>query len=219
MSRRPPDFDDLMGNDVTPAERDRLRRVHDLVVAAGPPPELTTELESVQWPEEALAPLGLTRRAGAGKRKHSRLLLVAAALTIAAAAFLLGQATSTNSSSMDVRKVVKLQGTALDRDALATLELGNPDLQGNWPMILHASGLQSLPEAGYYDLYLTRKGKPVALCATFNVNRRGEVNIRFSAAYQLEHFDRNGWVVTRQIPPNHEPTQIVLRQAGGTGSI
>lgn len=216
MTRRPPDFDDLFGNDVSPAEHDRLRHVHDLLVAAGPPPELTPELESVQWPEEALAPLGLTRRAG--KRKHSRLLLVAAVLTIATAAFLVGQATRTNSTSMDVREVVKLQGTALDRDALATLELGNPDLQGNWPMMLHATGLQALPEAGYYDLYLTRKGKPVALCATFNVNRQGEVNIRFSAAYQLEHFDRGGWVVTRQIPPNHEPTQIVLRPGGGSGS-
>jgi hypothetical protein len=216
MTGRPPDFDDLAGNDVTPSEHDRLRRVHDLLVAAGPPPELTPELESVQWPEEALAPLGLTRRAGT--RKRSRLMLVAAALTVAAAAFLLGQATSTNSTSMDVRKVVKLAGTGLDRDALATLELGNPDLQGNWPMILHATGLRSLPEAGYYDLYLTRKGKPVALCATFNVNRHGEVNIRFSAAYQLDHFDRDGWVITRQIPPNHEPTEIVLRPTGGSGS-
>jgi hypothetical protein len=212
VTRRPPDFDDLVGNDLSPAERDRLRGVHDLLVAAGPAPELTPELESVQWPEEALAPLGLTRRAGA--RKHSRLVLVAAALTLAAAAFLIGQATSTNSSSMDVREVVKLQGTALDRDALATLELGNPDLQGNWPMILHATGLSSLPRAGYYDLYLTRKGKPVALCATFNVNRQGEVNIRFSAAYQLDHFDRQGWVVTRQIPPNHKPTDVVLRPGG-----
>jgi hypothetical protein len=216
VTGRPPDFDDLVGNDLSQAERDRLRGVHDLLVAAGPPPELTPELESVQWPEEALAPLGLTRRAG--KRKHSRLILVAATLTIAVAAFLLGQATRTNSSSMDVREVVKLQGTTLDRDALATLELGNPDLQGNWPMILHATGLQSLPKAGYYDLYLTRKGKPVALCATFNVTRRGEVNIRFSAAYQLDHFDRHGWVVTRQIPPNHEPTEIVLRPAAASGS-
>jgi len=57
---------------------------------------------------------------------------------------------------------------------------------------------------------LTKGGKPVVLCGTFNV-RRGEVVVRFTAAYDLEHFDENGWVVTRQPPGHHEPTQIVLR--------
>jgi hypothetical protein len=216
VSRRPPDFNDLVGGDVPLPERERLRRVHDLLVAAGPPPELSPELESVQWPEEALAPLGLTRRAGTGRR-HSRLLIAAALLTVAAAAFLFGQATSTNSSSMDVRQVLKLKGTALDSDALATLELGNRDQQGNWPMILNATGLQPLPEGGYYNLYLTRNGKPVALCGSFNV-KTGEVTVRFTAAYALSRFDRDGWVVTRQIPPHHEPTEIVLRPASGSGS-
>ncbi|HYT51187.1 MAG TPA: hypothetical protein VEL10_03175 [Gaiellaceae bacterium] len=211
MTQRPPDFDELVGEDVSLSERDRLRRVHDLLVAAGPPPELSPELEAVQWPEEALAPLGLTRRAGS--RKRSPLLIAAAVLTIAAAAFLLGQATSGNSpNSIDAQRVVKLKGTALDSDALATLELGGRDQQGNWPMILQVTGLRPLPEGGYYDLYLTRRGKPIALCGSFNVGRRGEATARFTAAYVLEHFD--GWVVTRQIPPNHKPTDIVLRPAG-----
>jgi hypothetical protein len=216
MTRRPPDFDDLIGGDVPPSELDRLRRVHDLLVAAGPPPELSPELESVQWPEEALAPLGLTRRT-ATSRKHSRLLLAAAFVTVAAVAFLVGQATSTNSNSIDVRQVVKLRGTALDNDALATLELGHRDQQGNWPMILHATGLQALPEGGYYNLFLTRNGKPLALCGSFSV-KRGEVTVRFTAGYDLSHFDRDGWVVTRQIPPHHEPTDVVLRPGRASGS-
>jgi hypothetical protein len=209
MTRRPPDFDELVGEDVSLSERDRLRRAHDLLLAAGPPPELSPELEAVQWPEDALAPLGLTRRAGT--RKRSPLLIAAAAVTVAAAAFLLGQATGGSSpNAIDVQRVVKLEGTALDGDALATLELGSPDQQGNWPMILHATGLNPLPEGGYYDLYLTRGGKPIALCGTFNVRRAG-VTVPFTAAYTLERFD--GWVVTRQIPPNHRPTDIVLQPA------
>jgi len=32
---RPPNFDDLVGTDLEPAERERLRRAHDLLVAAG----------------------------------------------------------------------------------------------------------------------------------------------------------------------------------------
>ena len=39
MSREP-DFDALVGADVPGEERDRLRRAHELLVAAGPPPEL-----------------------------------------------------------------------------------------------------------------------------------------------------------------------------------
>ena len=35
-----PNLDDLIGTDVEPGERERLERVHELLVAAGPPPEL-----------------------------------------------------------------------------------------------------------------------------------------------------------------------------------
>ncbi len=42
---RGPDFDDLVGTDVEQAERERLRRVHDLLLEAGPPPELSPEIE------------------------------------------------------------------------------------------------------------------------------------------------------------------------------
>jgi len=41
--------------------------------------------------------------------------------------------------------------------------------------------------------------------------RSGEAIVRFSAAYDLSHFDRDGWVITRQLPGNHEPTEIVLK--------
>ncbi len=33
---RPPNFDELVDPDLDPAERERLRRVHDLLVTAGP---------------------------------------------------------------------------------------------------------------------------------------------------------------------------------------
>ena len=37
---QPPKLDDLVGSDLDPRERARLERVHDLLIAAGPPPEL-----------------------------------------------------------------------------------------------------------------------------------------------------------------------------------
>jgi hypothetical protein len=207
--KKVPDFDDLVGRDVPEDERDRLRRAHELLVQAGPPPELSPELDAVPWPEEALGPVWAKKREP--KPFFRRPIVLAAALaTAVVGGFLLGQSTSSSSTSIDAQRVLKLQGTSLDRDALATLELGKADRDGNWPMVLHVTGLTRLAEGGYYDLYLTKGGKPVVLCGTFNV-KRGEAVVRFTAAYDLEHFDKNGWVVTRQPPGHHEPTQIVLR--------
>jgi hypothetical protein len=144
--------------------------------------------------------------------QHRTLLLAAALATAAVLGFVLGQSSgpSSSSTSIDPVRVVKLAGTNLDRNARGTLELGKADQGGNWPMLLHATGLRQLPEGGYYDLYLTKGGKPVVLCGSFNV-RGGEAIVRFSAAYDLSHFDRDGWVITRQLPSNHQPTEIVLK--------
>jgi hypothetical protein len=207
--RQVPDFDDLVGRDLPEDERERLHRAHELLVQAGPPPELSPELEAVPWPEEALGPIWAKKRTP--KPVFRRPIVLAAALaTAVVAGFLLGQSTNSSSTSIDAQRVVKLHGTNLDRDALATLELGRADSDGNWPMVLHVTGLQELAEGGYYDLYLTKGGKPVVLCGTFNV-KRGEAVVRLTAAYDLTHFDKNGWVVTRQPPGHHDPTQIVLR--------
>ena len=202
---RVPNFDDLVGREVPDDERERLRRAHDLLIQAGPPPELSPEQDAVPWPEESQQ---LFR-----KPRQQRMLLLAAALATAAVlGFVLGQSSgpSSNSASIDPVRVVKLAGTKLDRNARGTLALGKADQGGNWPMLLHATGLRQLPEGGYYDLYLTKGGKPVVLCGSFNV-RDGEAIVRFSAAYDLSHFDRDGWVITRQLPSNHQPTEVVLK--------
>jgi hypothetical protein len=202
---RAPDFDELVGKDVPDEERARLLGAHRLLVEAGPPPELSPELDSVPWPEDSQAPL---LRPKPKQKQHRRLLLAAAVVTAIGMGFVLGQ--STSSSSMETVRVVQLAGTPLDSDARATLKLGRADSNGNWPMTLQARGLQELPEGGYYDLYLTKGGKPVVLCGTFNV-KGDQVVVRLSAAYDLDHFDKDGWVITRQGPENHEPTQVVLK--------
>jgi hypothetical protein len=210
MTRRP-DFDDLVGQDVPADERERLRRAHELLLEAGPPPELSPEMESVPWPDDALEPLIGRRRQSKGRRP---VLLAAALATAVVAGFLLGEATSSNSgsTSIEASRTVRLHGTALAQTASATLELGKPDSAGNWPMVLHVTGLPSLTKGGYYALYLTKAGKPLVSCGTINV--AGETSVRLSAAYALEHFDKNGWVVVRQTPANHfRPNQVVLTAA------
>ena len=209
MSNRP-DFDDLVGGDVSPAERERLHRAHELLVAAGPPPELSPELEAVPWPDDALQPLfGRKRKSGSARRV---LLLAAALATALVVGLLLGQATSSTDSatSLKANETVQLRGTALARGAFATLKLGNADEAGNWPMVLHITGLPKLTNGGYYALYLTKGGKPLVSCGTINVD--GATSVRLSAAYTLEHFDKNGWVIVRQTPANHfQLNQVVLK--------
>jgi hypothetical protein len=205
--RRVPDFDDLVGADVPSEERDRLRRAHELLVQAGPPPELSPELDAVPWPDESQQPL--VRRS-----PRRRLLIAAAIATFVAIGFVLGQATAPSSTSLDIERVVRLAGTSLDSNASAELELGKADVDGNWPMVLRVKGLDHLAKGGYYDLYLTKGGNPIVLCGTFNVTA-GLAEVRFNAAYDLSRFDRNGWVVTRQPPGHHEPDQIVLKPAPG----
>jgi hypothetical protein len=79
-------------------------------------------------------------------------------------------------------------------------------------MVLHVRGLPKLSNGGYYDLYLTKDHMPLVSCGTFNA--KGETVIRLSAAYNLENFDRNGWVIVRKTPANNfDASQIVLRAA------
>jgi hypothetical protein len=201
---RTPDFDELVGKEVPAEERERLRRTHELLLEAGPPPELSPVLETVPRIEET--PRWFRQRK---KRVVRRVVLLAAALATAAAlGFMFGH--STNPNAISTERVVKLAGTNLRPQASGTLELGKNDGHGNWPMVLRVKGLQELPSGGYYDLYLTKRGKPVVLCGTFNVGR-GETEIRLTAAYDLSHFDSNGWVITRQMPGHHQPTDIVLQ--------
>jgi hypothetical protein len=206
MTQRP-DFDDLIGPDVPPEERARLYRTHELLVQAGPPPELAPELEAVPWPDDALQPLFGRPKQPRGRRP---VLLAAALATAIFVGFLLGQATTSDNSSIGARTTVEMQGTPLAHDALATLKLGKPDAAGNWPMVLHVSGLKKLQNGGYYALFLTKGGKPLVSCGTINVS--GATSVRLSAAYALEHFDKDGWVIVRQTPANDfKPNQIVLR--------
>jgi len=203
---RVPDFDEIVGEDAGTAERERLRRVHDLLVTAGPPPELSPELEA--GPTLAMS-LDRRRSHGWGRR---RIMLLAAAIVALALAFLGGFMTgnSSDSGSVSSAKVLELHGTALAPDALASLRIDPADPAGNWPMKLSAVGLPKLPPHGYYAVFFTRHGKILAPCGTFIVrNTETGVSITLNAPYELEKGD--SWVITRQEPGEHTPGRIVMR--------
>ena len=196
MSPRPPDFDELVGGDVSPEERERMRTAHELLLRAGPPPELSPQLDPVPWPDEALAPIGLQRRRP--QRGRSWLAIASAAAAIALVAYVIGHGTGSNSNSFEVLATKHMHGTTLAPRASATIEVGARGKDGNWPMLVDVVNLPPAPGGGYYQLWLSRDRKPVALCGSFNTRRGFETQVRLSAAYSFKRVD--GWIVTREIP-------------------
>ena len=200
---RPPDFDDLVGPEVEQAERARLRAVHDLLVQAGPPAELSPELEA--GPTLALT---LQRRQRRGGRK---VLLLAAALALVAMAFLAGYiAGNGKGDGLSSGTTMSLVGTKAAPGALASLRIQPADAAGNWPMKISVTGLPKLPPHGYYTVYLVRNGKPFAPCGYFVISGpdRG-TSVWLNAPYKLQ--PRDTWVVTKQLPGHHEAGPVVLR--------
>jgi len=205
---REPNLNDLIGADATGAERERLQHVHELLLEAGPPPELSDKLE-------AGPTLGMTlsRRR---RRKPRAMLLLAAALLVALVFFAGYSVRSNGSGAHRGHSVmaVALKGTAFVPAAQGTIQVWNaPDNNGNWPMTLRAVGLPKLPPHTYYEVYLLRNGKPWGSCGTFRVGGSGssnqEVTVTLSAPYSLRKGD--SWVVTRPGAGGAEPGQTVLR--------
>lgn len=213
--QRPPDFDELVGGEVTGDERERLRRAHELLVQAGPPPELSPELDKVPWPDEALQPLGLFRTPRR-RQGFSWVQVALAAAAVLVVGFLLGQAFNSKPSSFTTTHVVKMHGTKQAPNAFAAVALGRERDDGNWPMLVTVTNLPPAPGGGYYDLWLSFRGKPVALCGTFNTHLNGDTSVRMSAAYDLTKLKFDGWIVTRQVggmPEKQTPTVLTTEPA------
>ena len=173
-----PRFDELVEPDVPAEERERLRRAHEALVAAGPPPELPASLER---PPALPQVVSFPRR---------RVALGALAAALAAAAFagglLVGDRGEDGGFATDF--VLRMTGTAAAPDGLAVLAVGEIDRAGNWPMKMTVTGLAP----GRYELLLTRDGKLAESCGTFIVD--GRTVVFLNAPYRLRQFD--GWVVT-----------------------
>ena len=180
MNERPPDFEILVGSGLDTAERERLRRVHDLLVEAGPPPELP-----------ARAPVAPLARRG---RRRGALLAVAAALAVAA--FAVGIAVGDGSRERTTDFVVPMAGTESAAGASASLVVYELDEAGNWPMELEVEGLPRAASDRVYELWLTKDGRAVTICGSFLTEDDGSASVPMNAPWPLDDFD--GWVVVRE---------------------
>jgi hypothetical protein len=201
---REPGLDELIGAEEPGAERQRLQHVHELLLQAGPPPELTPELEA----GPTLHPtLGRSRRRIV---KQRALVLLAATLVLALVFFggyALGNGGGGNGLASGKPHFISLKGTKAEPNARASLEVWRPT-SGNWPMKLTVVGLRKLPLPRYYEVYVVRHGQILGSCGTFRVEGPQAVQVHLNAPYPLEHGDT--WVVTRQGAGGAEPGTTVL---------
>jgi hypothetical protein len=182
---RTPDFDELVNGVEDAAGRARLQRVHELLVEAGPPPDLSLDFAPKAPPtEERRSFFSLSRR-----RLGAALALVGATLVAAfGVGYLVGNTDS--NEALQVEDTVALTGSG----AGGQIEIGARDEDGNLPMLLSVHGLRKLRGSDYYRLALIKDGRPIVTCGTFNVAGRGETALQMLAAYDLERFE--GWAVT-----------------------
>jgi hypothetical protein len=198
------DFRNMIDTEgLTPEEEARLRRVHELLVQAGPPPELSPTLQKPPTePREAEIvqfPLPVRRRVGAWAA-----IAVAAAAAVFAGGFAIGHSKAKPAAFHTVR-LVPMHGIDHSR---AAIKLGKPDAVGNWPMLVSIVNLPRQAQRGaYYELWVTRNGKPIAPCGGFRVHGT-TTTVRLSVPYRLKDFD--GWVVTEFLPGQSEPGRVVM---------
>jgi hypothetical protein len=181
--------------DLSADEQERLRRVHDLLVEAGPPPELPASLRRTPRPEQ---PFSLQRRAVA----------IALAAAIAILAFGAGFLAGDEDDDFEPVRTVALRGVGSEDDAGGTIEVGERDAAGNYAVLLHVQGLQPVGPEGYYELLLTEDGKPIASCGTFKVETK-ETSVPLTVGYEIDRFD--DWVVAAHPQRHLDDPPIVLR--------
>jgi len=198
-------FDELVDVEgLDPEEAARLRRVHELLLEAGPPADLPPALETYGFQDLADQGADILQFPLLPRRRLAAVVVLAAALTAAAfgAGFLVGDRGS--GTTFDVVKIVPMRGAG---GALASIQMGKRDEVGNWQMHFSVSGLPKQKEGGYYNLYLVKHGKPVVLCGSFRV-RDHTTTLTFTVPYKATRFE--GWVVTEQPPGHHTPGRVVL---------
>ncbi|MCY7302293.1 MAG: anti-sigma factor [Thermoleophilia bacterium] len=179
MSATPPRFGDLVAAD-DPA-RERLLGAHELLIAAGPQPELPPELAHAPAP-----PGGMV--VPFARRRFTAIGAVAIAATVL---FGIGYVVGGRDAPRAPGQTITMKGS---NGAEATIDVLARDNAGNWPMTFSVSGLPVLPKGSTYTLWLTRDGRLAEQCGAFVV-ANGKTEVPLNAPYPLKKFD--GWVVVK----------------------
>jgi hypothetical protein len=69
-------------------------------------------------------------------------------------------------------------------------------------MLVTVEGLEQQPDGEYYSLHMLKKGKPVAVCGTFNVAGDEQTTIRLTTGYDFDRYD--GLMLSEYSVKDHE---------------
>jgi hypothetical protein len=195
-----PDFHELVGDEGTAEELAELRRAHDLLVAAGPPPELSPRLADAPH-------VGETRSAAFRRRRPATALALAAVLAVAA--FFIGYAVANQRTGFSAARTIPMHGVGQLASAHADLAIGSRDVGGNYALKMTVRGLPPLKN-GWYELLLSKQGRPTLSCGSFSVAGRS-VTVHLSVPYDLGDFPKlfDGWVVVKR-QREHSSAPVVM---------
>lgn len=199
---QPPDFRELVGDEGTPEELAAMRRAHELLLAAGPPPELSPRLA-----EPPRAP-GVERRRTHRWRTRAAFGLATA---VAAAAFGVGYLVGDHGpAEFSGSRSLEMHGVGQLASAHASLAVGEQDAAGNYPLEMTVRGLPQAARGGWYELLLSKHGRPTLSCGRFTTTGQ-KVTVRLSVPYDLGDFPTlfDGWVVTLHVP-NQRHVPVVM---------
>ena len=169
--------------------------MHELLVAAGPPPELSPTLEVSRGASSHGDPLPAAAALRCDRRRRR-----SAQLTVFGLGYAVGDRGGAGAQRAEFRSA--MTGT---QGARGDLVVFTKDEAGNWPMRLQVSGLPDLDGERTYELWLTKDGKLVSWCGAFTVHDTW-ANVPLNAPYRLKEYD--GWVVVK--PGTQD---VVLRTA------
>jgi len=184
-----PDFDELIGTEGSPEEREELRHVHELLLSASPPP---APAKSLRRPP--LARSRLTRR---------WTIAFAAAVSVAtglAAGYIVG-----TNGGLQADFTRAMHGVGATAAASAVIKVGDENASDNRPLLMTVSSLPPLRK-GWYELYLTKKGKPVVPCGIFETGSSGAARVTMNAPADLAEYD--GWIVTAVVGGHRGPALL-----------
>ena len=192
-------FDDLIGGEGLSAEEEaRLRRVHDLLVEAGPPPDLPPALERPAAPGEDVEPPEIPvifRR----RRGLAGVLALAAALAVFAGGYAFGHSKAPRAAFVSQR-VVPMHGAL---NTTGVIRLGRSDDVGNWPMAGRGDRPARAERPAGVLRALAHPERQGGRAVRGVPRQRQDDPVRFTVPYSLRGYD--GWVVTAQPAHVHDP--------------
>lgn len=131
--------------------------------------------------------------------------LALAASTAAAVAFAVGYSVG-RGPGFQTAFSQTMHGVGRLARASAWIGVGHRDASGNWPLEMTVRGLPRLPANAWYELYLTKRGKPDVLCGSFRTGASAVTRVRLNAPSDLDEY--TGWIVTAGRPGPGRPVLL-----------